>query len=428
MKKKRAIRNYTLVSLFIVIVLALCFISFPVPGTNYNFLGLANLHQGLELGGGVKNTFDLEVADWFDGTKEEAYVKAVNRVQKLLDKDYPDAKVYLNGEDKISVEVPDTGISDNYLVGFIEMKAGEGETAETIVSGEHIAKVEYMLNGTTHGVYIEFTDEGKEKFKELTGIVSQSESQLMYIYMNKDYENPFSKTTVTEENTLGYTFISGSSILDKESGKQYADKIFSATIGVNMSTKLSNVEIGGTFGNSTRLIITIVTITLVVAGIVVAFVLFRELGLVSSLSILFALMVSTLIASLCDLHITFGGWVGFVAGFVLNYILHLYYLNVIKREYAMGKKFTVSFTSGYRNALFNILDILLITTGSLLFMLIVPSNLVHAFAYNFLMTIPATAFTAMYLNKVLAVDYTAFNLKNEKKVNFRREEVISDEK
>ena len=56
MKKKRAIRNYVLVSIFVVIVFLLSFISFPVPGTNYNFVGLANLHQGLELGGGVKNT------------------------------------------------------------------------------------------------------------------------------------------------------------------------------------------------------------------------------------------------------------------------------------------------------------------------------------------------------------------------------------
>ncbi|MGN0961857.1 MAG: hypothetical protein ACI4PF_06655, partial [Christensenellales bacterium] len=135
MKKKRAIRNYVLVSLFIVIVLLLCFISFPVPATNYNFIGLANLHQGLELGGGVKNTYDLEVADWYDGTKDEAYIETVNRIQKLLDAKYADAKVYLSGEDKLTIEVPDTSINENYLVGFLEMKAEEGESAETLVSG-----------------------------------------------------------------------------------------------------------------------------------------------------------------------------------------------------------------------------------------------------------------------------------------------------
>ena len=125
MKKKRAIRNYVLVSLFIVVVMVLCFVSFPVPYTNYNFLGIANLHLGLELGGGVKNTYQLEVADWYDGTNDQAYVDAVNRVQKLLDKHYADAKVYLSGEDEITMEVPDTSISDNLIVGFIEMKAEE---------------------------------------------------------------------------------------------------------------------------------------------------------------------------------------------------------------------------------------------------------------------------------------------------------------
>lgn len=428
MKKKRAIRNYVLVSIFIVLVLALCFISFPVPWTNYNFLGLANMHQGLELDGGVKNTYDLEIADWYTGNKDTAYVKAVNRVQKLLDKEYADAKVYLSGEDQITIEVPDTSINTNYLVGFLEMKASSGEDAKTYVTGADIASVEYMLNGTTHGVYIEFTSKGKEKFTEVTNIASETEEKLVYVYMDKDYDNPFSRISFEEANTTGYIFISGASIVDKASGQEYANKIASSSIGVNMSTELDKIEISGTFGKYTRTVITIVTIVVVIASIVVAYVLFKELGLVSSLSTLFALMFSTIVSAICDMQITFAGWLGFMTGFALNYMLHLYYLNVIKSEYAMGKKFTVAFTSGYRKALFNILDILLLTTGVTALTLIVPSNLVKAFACNMLMTIPATAFTSMYLNKVFAVNYTAFNLKNEKKVGFKRVEVETDEK
>ena len=81
MKKKRAIRNFVLLSIFIVLTLLLTFVPFPVLGTNYNFLGLGNLHMGLELGGGVKNTYNLEVADWYEGSKEQAYNKAIERVQ-----------------------------------------------------------------------------------------------------------------------------------------------------------------------------------------------------------------------------------------------------------------------------------------------------------------------------------------------------------
>ena len=426
MKKKRAIRNYVFVSLFIVIVLALCFISFPVPGTNYNFLGLSNLHLGLELGGGVKNTYDMEVADWYDGTEQEAYVETTNRVQKLLDKYYADAKVYLNGDGQITLEVPDNSINSNLIVGFIEMKSGEGESAEAMVTGQDIKKAEYTVNGTTHGVYIEFTEKGKDKFRELTKVVSSSDNQTMYIYMDKDYENPFSKTTVTEENNYGYTFISGSSIVDKKSGEMYSDKIMSSTIGVNMSTNVANVEIGGIFGNYTRLVITIVTIVLVVASAIVAFVLFRELGLVSMLSVIFALMVSVLFSAVFDLQVTFAGWIGFLAGYILNWTLHMFYLGIIKKEYSMGKKFTVSFTSGYRKALFNILDMLLITSGVLALIIMIPSNLIKAFSYNMLMTIPGTAYTAMYLNKILAVNYTAFNTKNNKRLNFAREENVDE--
>ena len=426
MKKKRAIRNYVLTSIFIVIMLVLTFISFPVPGTTKNFVGLGNLHLGLELGGGVKNTYELEVADWYEGDKQEAYVETVNRVQNLLNKKYADAKVYLNGDDKITVEVPDTSISTNYLVGFIEMKSAEGEDAEAKVTGQDIAKVEYMLSGTTHGVYIEFTEEGKEKFAALTKEVSGSDSQTMYIYMDKNYETAFSQPTVTEENTLGYTFISGASIVSKSTGKEYANKLESARIGVNMKTDLDDIEVVSVYGDNVKLVMTIVTIAVVVATIVLAYIMYKQGGLVSTLSLLFALMLSVLISAICDMQITFGGWIGFIAGYMLNFALHMYYLKVIKSEYNKGKKLNVAFTSGYKRSLFNTLDILLLTLGTVLSLLIIPSSIVRMFVYNFLMTIAGTALTSLLLNKVFLVNYTAFNYKNEKKLNFRKEEVINE--
>lgn len=426
MKKKRAIRNYVFISLFIVITLLLTFISFPVPGTTYNFLGLSNLHLGLELGGGVKNTYDLELADWYEGDKHDAYVKTVDRIQNLLDKKYADAKVYLSEGDKITIEVPDTSISDNFVVGLIEMKSESGADAEAKITGADIASVEYMLSGTTHGVYIEFTEEGKDKYADLTKEVAGSDSQTMYIYMNKDYDNPFSQPQVTEENTLGYTFISGSGITNKQTGQDYADKLYSSTLGVNMSTDLDSIEVHGTFGGSVRIVIYAITIVMVIACIAIAYILFKELGLVSSLSFIFALMVSVLISAICDLQITFAGWLGFMFGFVLNFLLHIYYLNCIKREYAKGKKFIISFTSGYKSALFNILDILIIVTATSLLLLIVPSSAIKMFVFNYLITLAGTLFTSLYLNKVVAVNYTAFNLKNEKKINFTREEMIDE--
>ncbi len=426
MKKKRAIRNYVFVGLFIAIVLCLCFISFPVPTTNYIFQGIANLNLGLEFGGGVKNTYDLEVANWYEGTDEEAYKEAVDTVQKTLDNHYADAKVYLTGDNKITLEVPDSSINDYLIMGFIEMKSESGEDAEAQVTGYDIEKVEYTMSGATHGVYIEFTEEGQKKFQALTKTVAESDDQIMYIYMDKNYDQEFSKTKVTEENTYGYTFISGSTITTKEAGELYANKIANAMVGINMSTELNEIEIAGVFGNNTRLVVTTVTIILVVAAIVLATVLFRGLGLVSSASALFGLMVSVLIAAVIDTQITFAGWLGFLLGYVLNFALHMYYLTVIKREFAKGKKFTIAFTSGYRTALFNILDMLLIVSASIALFIIIPSNVVRTFAYNMLMTIPGTAFTAMYLNKVLAVNYTAFNSKDYKKLNFKREEEVDE--
>jgi len=426
MKKRKAIRNYVFVSIFIVIMLVLTFISFPVPTTTKNFQGLGNLHLGLELGGGVKNTYDLELADWYEGDKEDAYVKAINRVQDLLNKNYADAKVYLNGEDKVTIEVPDTAINTNYLVGLIEMKSAEGAEAEAKVTGQDIEKAEYRLNGTTHSVYIEFTKEGKDKYAALTEEVSNSENKTLYIYMDKNYETPFSQPTINEKNTMGFTLISGASIISKETGMEYANKLMSSKIGVNMKTELEAVNVVSENGQTVRLVMTIASIAIVVMTILIAYIKYKQIGLVSGLSLLFALMVSVLISALCDLQITIYGWLGFMLGYILNFALHTYYLSVIKSEYMKGKKLSLAFTSGYKSALFKILDVLLITLGVALLFIIIPSGLARMFVFNLLMTLAGTAFTSLYLNKVLLVNYTAFNFKDAKKVNFRREEVINE--
>jgi preprotein translocase subunit SecD len=418
MKKKKAIRDYILLSLFIVVTILLSFISFPIPTTNYTFVGFANMHKGLELGGGVKNTYTMEVADWYKGSDKEAYNDALERVQNLLNKYYADATAYFSEEDKITIEVPDSAISESLTTSFFEIKSAEGESAEIELDGRDVNKAEFTSAGTTYGVYIEFTEDGTKKLRELTSEVSSSGGSI-YIYWNKDYENP---VTLSISGEMDYIFLQGEGISSKDAGELYAYRVESSKIGVNMTTDLDPIEVSPRFGNLTNIMIIVATIAMVVASIIVMSILFRQLGLVSSVSLLFAFMFSVVVSAIFDLQVTFYGWIGFMVGYVINFTLHLYYLSVIKNEYAKGKKFTVSFTSSYKKSLFNMLDIILITLGSTLLLLIVPSSAIKMFVFNLLMTIPATAFTSLLLNKIVCVDYTAFNTRHEKKVNFVREE------
>ena len=376
------------------------------------------MHKGLELGGGVKNTYTMEVADWYKGSDKEAYNDALERVQNLLNKYYADATAYFSEEDKITIEVPDSAISDSLTTSFFEIKSAEGESAEIELDGRDVNKAEFTSAGTTYGVYIEFTEDGTKKLRELTSEVSSSGGSI-YIYWNKDYENP---VTLSISGEMDYIFLQGEGISSKAAGELYAYRVESSKIGVNMTTDLDPIEVSPRFGNLTNIMIIVATIAMVVASIIVMSILFRQLGLVSCVSLLFAFMFSVVVSAIFDLQVTFYGWIGFMVGYVINFTLHLYYLSVIKNEYAKGKKFTVSFTSSYKKSLFNMLDIILITLGSTLLLLIVPSSAIKMFVFNLLMTIPATAFTSLLLNKIVCVDYTAFNTRHEKKVNFVREE------
>lgn len=425
MKKKKAIRNYVLVSICVVILLLLSILNFPVPFTNYNFNGFVNgMNLGLDFGGGVSATYTIDTADWFDGTMDEAVSRTIDRVQDLMDKEYPDAKVYKVDDNKVRLVLPDTTISSHYVVGLLEMKAKSGEEAEAMVTGRDIKECKYMYSNGTHGVYIKFTDEGAKKFEELTRTVADDESGSdgsMYVYMDQNYTTPFSQPTVEEAITVGYTFISGAGITNKSSGEAYAEKFMSAIIGANMNIEGEPIEVAPVYGKEAK----VATLMIVVFFILVVFglfyLLYKELGFVEMLSFMLSTLISIAIICIVDVQMTSYGAMGLLLGLALSAYLHFVYINNIKREYALGKKLSISIKEGYSKSLALIIETLLMSLGLALIIGLIGNNVVTAIALSFGLTLIGTAFTTLFINRVLVISYNAFNLSDGKKIGFAKE-------
>ena len=73
-------------------------------------------------------------------------------------------------------------------------------------------------------------------------------------------------------NSNRYTFISGSGITNKKSGEQYARKLESALIGVNMSTELTAIEVKGAYGDAVKIAIYVTTCVIILACVVVGYI------------------------------------------------------------------------------------------------------------------------------------------------------------
>ena len=425
MKKKKAIRNYVLVSLFVVVLLLLSVLKFPVPFTNYNFNGFVRgMNLGLDFGGGVTATYTIETADWYEGTMDEAVSSTIDRVQTMLDKEYADAKVYKVDDDKIRIVLPDTVIDSHYVVGLLEMKAVSGEDAEAMVTGKDIKECKYMYSNGTHGVYIKFTDDGAKKFEDLTEKVAAKEDGAdgsMYVYMDKNYETPFSQPTVDEAITMGYTFISGAGITNKSSGEAYAEKMMSSMLGVNMTIEGEAIEVAPVYGEEAKVVTLIIAVFFIVVVLGLFYLLFKELGFIEMLSYMLSVLISIAIVCVVDVQITSYGVMGLLLGFMLCAYLHIVYINNIKAQYAMGKKLSISIKEGYTKSLALIIETLLVSLGLALIIGLIGCNVVTAMALTFGLTLIGTAFTTLFVNRVLVISYNAFNLSDGKKIGFTKE-------
>ena len=425
MKKKKAIRNYVLVSLFVVVLLLLSVLRFPVPFTNYNFNGfVAGMNLGLDFGGGVTATYTIETADWYDGTMDEAVSSTIDRVQTMLDKEYADAKVYKVDDNKIRLVIPDTVVDSHYVVGLLEMKAVSGEDSEAMVTGQDIKECKYMYTNGTHGVYIKFTDEGKKHFEDLTSKVAAKEDGAdgsMYVYMDKNYETPFSQPTVDEAITRGYTFISGAGITNKSSGEAYSEKMMSSVLGVNMTIEGEAIEVAPIYGEGAKIVTLIIVACFILVVLGLFYLLFKELGFVEMLSYMLSVLISVAIICILDVQMTSFGAIGLVLGLALSAYLHIVYINNIKAQYAIGKKLSISIKEGYSKSLALIIETLLVSLGLALIIGLISSNVVTAMALTFGLTLIGTAFTTLFVNRVLVISYNAFNLSDGKKIGFTKE-------
>ena len=239
MKTKVAKTNFILLTILALLALVLCIVSFDIPWTTSTFNGFAkSMNLGLDFGDGVSAIYSVSNDDFYSKSTDAMATDAVSIIQKIIDDMYGDGKAEVLEDNKVKITLPDKSIPNSVLLTSLEMKAASGEEAETYVTGGDIKKVEYRMNGTTHGVYITFTKEGKTKFANLTREASSSNG--IYIYLNRDYSSSVQPISISEEITTGYVFLSSSS---KSAAQEYAKQLNNTRYGLNLTLEGSVVTV-----------------------------------------------------------------------------------------------------------------------------------------------------------------------------------------
>ncbi len=423
MNNKIAKTNFILLACIAVLLIVFCFVPFDLPYSTNTFRGFARaINLGTDFGDGTMAVYTVEKADFYSKAESDMTADAVHVVQNLINDVYGDGKAEIVSGNKIKITVPDTAIDGRVLVTMLEMKAETGADAETFITGNDIKKAEYRMNGTTHGVYITFTKEGKEKFARLTRTAA-SGSGSINIYLNKDYDNG-QAISISEEITTGYAFISTSS---KSNAKLYATQINNSKYGLNLTMEGSANMVHSTLATWQKAMFITASMALILGSVIYLIVKYKQLGLVSSLAMIMFALISIITFSLVpQIRLTIASYVGMVLGYVLTFTCMLMLLNTCSKEYAMGKKLPSSLKSGYKKAVMPIIDTLIVAMVICLVAFIFGNVAFVGLASTLSIMILACALTVLGIMRWFIFMYLSINPGKGQLVNFVRKEGVNE--
>lgn len=424
MKNKVAKTNFILLSIIVVLVLVFCVLSVGIPFTNYTFRGFArSISLGLDFGDGTSAVYTIEKADFYSKSDDAMTTDAVKIVQQQINDVYGDGCAEIVSDSKIKITVPDTTISSEVILTMLEMKAETGEDAETFITGADIEDAEYRMNGTTHGVYITFTKEGKQKFANLTRTVSENSGSIN-IYLNKDYDNG-QAISISEEITTGYAFISAGS---KSNAKLYAKQITNSKYGLDFTlVEGSTTTVHSNFDTWQKAMFAVATCLMIVGSMVYLIIKYKQLGLISSLALMMSALISLITITLIpQIRLTIASFVGMTLGYILQFALMLVLLNNCSKEYADGKKLPSSLKSGYKKSVMPVIDTLVLTMIVCLVAFIFGNVTFVGLCSTLSIMLLVNAVTTLGIMRWFIYMYLSINPGKAKLVNFTRQEGVNE--
>lgn len=392
-------------------VLALVFFTYvAVLGLGFEQSGSAHdIKLGLDLAGGVSITYQTVDENPSATDMADTIYKLQLRAQTYSS----EAEVYQEGTNRINVDIPDVTDANEILEdlgqpGSLVFQDDEGNDVLTgsdvksaeagIISDDSGSSKEYVVN-------LVFTDEGAEKFAQLT-----AENVGSYISIVYDGE-VVSAPTVNEAITGGKCYIEG--MEDYEAAEQLASTIRIGSLKLELEEIRSNV-VGAKLGAdaiSTSLKAGAIGLVLVMLFMIV-FYLIPGVAAALSLAIYVALMVCLL--SAFQITLTLPGIAGIVLTIGMAVDANVIIFSRIREELAEGKSVRMARKDGFSKALSAILDGNITTLIAALVLYLMGSGSVKGFATTLALGTLLSMFTALFVTRFILTGLYEIGLRDPK--------------
>jgi preprotein translocase subunit SecD len=362
-----------------------------------------NIHLGLDLKGGTRLTLEAEpTADVPTVTRP-----IMDSLQSVIERrvngmGIGESVVQRSGERRLIVEIP--GVKDPEeakrrlgRVGNLEFKtlSEKGEWVNTGVSGKDFKKADVAT--TQNGEWIvqfELTDQGSQKFGELTSKLAPTHAQLGIFFDGQEVSAP----AVNEPILNGSGMIQGH--FTHESAKDLVDTLNAGALPVNIDIIEENT-VGPLLGQSS--IQQSLHAGLIGLGLVMAFMLlyYRKMGFVADIALLVYTLITFAVFMLLGVTFTLAGIAGFVLSIGMAVDANILIFERTKEEMKAGRSEWKSIEVGFERAFPSIFDSNTTTLITCLLLWVMGTGSVKGFALTLAIGVAVSMFSAITVTRTL---------------------------
>jgi len=418
----------TAISVIVVFILvtALCLYT-VLAGWGEDHKGSArNIKRGLDLAGGVSITYETDDANPSSEDLEDTRYK----LQQRVDQYSTESNVYLEGTNRITVEIPGVTDADEILQGlsapgslyFIAQTDSEGNEnySVDVTTGEYtlnktIEELEadgsivcegadvtdasgVMQQGSTglqeFVVSLTFSEEGAEKFATATE-KAYSSGETIGIY----YDGRFvSVPTVNAVISDGKAQITGMSSMEEATElasfirigglKLQLNEIRSNVVGAQLGQEaLRTSLIGGAIGLACVMILMMIV--------------YLVPGVIASIALIFYTVLMLLLLKLFNVTLTLPGIAGIILSIGMAVDANVIIYSRIQEELTDGASVNKAITAGFKKAMSAILDGQITTIIAAFVIMILGTGTIKGFAVTLSIGVVLSLFTACVVSRLL---------------------------
>ncbi len=406
----------------------------------YTFVGFGetkpyadNLKLGLDIKGGVYVVFTAETAA--EGEEKRLLLnQTVEVLRRRIDgMGLTEPNIYLEGEDRIRVELPGVENSGDALnaIGktaklvFAQVKNGQGvrqgepysaEKMTPIFSGDGIEDaIPIRTDQIGYGVSLSLKDEAAKKFAKATAESVNYTSpitdngQIAIILDGVVISAPSVSTVINN----GKAQITGN--FTSQSARELATLIKSGALPVTLVEERSSVK-GPTLGQGAFELSVKAAIIGIILVMLFMIIVYKLPGVMASIALTLYSSIIVILMILMDATLTLPGVLGIVLSIGMAVDANVIIFEKVKEELEEGKSLRAAVSHGFSKALKAIIDSNFTTFIAAIVLFYFGEGPIKGFAVTLMLGIITSMFTAIFITRTLLVQFSNSKKFTDKKL------------